>query len=97
MPAEEGEKILHIALPIGGGAIAGMDMPLGRGTVNVGNNFMISLDTSSKEETVNLFSSLSAGGFVMMPLEDQFWGAYFGMFTDQFGIQWMLSYVEAAK
>ena len=92
MPAEEGEKILHISLPLASGKIAGMDLPAGRGTVYKGNNFMVTLDTQSKEETETLFNALSAGGTVMMPLADQFWGAYFGMFTDKFGITWMLSY-----
>lgn len=94
MSAEEGEKILHAALPIGSAVLMGMDMPAGRGVVNAGNNFMITLDTSSEEETIKLFNGLSEGGSVMMPVAHQFWGAFFGMFTDKFGIQWMLSYVE---
>ena len=31
-----------------------------------------------------------------MPMDDTFWGDYFGMCTDQFGINWMISYNEAA-
>ncbi|HEY8784796.1 MAG TPA: VOC family protein [Mucilaginibacter sp.] len=93
MPAKEGEKILHAALPIGNSVIMGMDMPTGRGTVNAGNNFMVTLDTSSEEETTRAFNGLAEGGFVMMPLGHQFWGAFFGMVTDKFGIQWMLSYM----
>src|ERR1700730_8315372 len=79
MSAEEGEKILHAALPIGNSVIMGMDMPAGRGTVNAGNNFMVTLDTSSEEETTRIFNSLAEGGFVMMPVDHQFWGAFFGM------------------
>jgi len=93
MPTEEGEKILHIALPIGTAVLAGMDIPAGRPESIAGTNFMVSLDTSSEEETQKLFEGLSEGGFVMMPLDHQFWGAYFAMFTYKFGIQWMLSYV----
>ena len=92
--AEEGEKILYMGLKVAGGTLAGMDMPKGRGDVNIGNNFMITLDTESEEETTKLFNGLSAGGMVMMPLDHQFWGAFFGMFTDKFGIQWMVSYVK---
>jgi PhnB protein len=94
MSAEEGEKIMHAALPVGNSVIMGMDMPDGRGTVNAGNNFMVTLDTSSEEETIEVFNRLAEGGFVMMPPDHQFWGAFFGMVTDQFGIQWMLSYME---
>jgi len=94
MSAEEGEKILHAALPVGNSVLMGMDMPTGRGTVNAGNNFMVTLDTSSEEETMRVFNRLSEGGTVTMPLGHQFWGAFFGMVNDQFGTQWMLSYVE---
>jgi PhnB protein len=94
MSADEREKILHMAFPIGSAVLMGMDMPTGRGTVNTGNNFMVTLDTSSEEETTRLFNGLSEGGTVMMPVEHQFWGAFFGMLTDKFGIQWMLSYVK---
>jgi PhnB protein len=94
MPAGEGEKVMHAALPVGNSVIMGMDMPDGRGPVKAGNNFMVTLDTSSEEETTRVFNSLSEGGFVMMPLGHQFWGAFFGMFTDKFGIQWMVSYRE---
>lgn len=94
MSAEEGEKILHAALPVGNSVLMAMDMPQGRGTVNEGNNFMVTLDTSSEEETTRVFSRLSEGGVVTMPLGHQFWGAFFGMVTDQFGIQWMLSYMN---
>jgi PhnB protein len=72
----------------------GMDMPAGRGTVNAGNNFFVTLNTSSEEETDELFKKLSDGANIMMPLEKQFWGAYFAMLTDKFGIQWMLSFSE---
>jgi len=93
MPEEEAEKILHVALPVGSSALMGMDMPTFRGAVTEGKNFMVTLDTGSDEETEKVFNGLSEGGTVTMPLGHQFWGAYFGMVTDQFGIQWMLSYV----
>jgi len=91
---EEGEKILHVALPVADQVLAGMDIPYGRPESISGTNFMVTLDTESEDETQRLYEGLSNGGFVMMPLEHQFWGAYFGMFTDKFGIQWMVSYVK---
>ncbi len=93
MSDDESNKILHVALPVGGSVLMGMDMPQGRGTVNEGNNFMVCLDTSSEEETTKVFNALAVGGNITMPLGHQFWGAFFGMITDQFGIQWMLSYM----
>ncbi len=87
------DKIMHIGLMIGKNtlmatdAIAGMGHPL-----TVGNSISLSLETESREETDRLFAGLSAGGSVGMPLKDMFWGAYFGMCTDKFGVQWMVNY-----
>lgn len=90
----ERDKIMHIALPIGSGnvlmatdALESMGQKL-----TVGNNFYISINVESKEEADKLFNGLSADGKVETPLGDTFWGDYFGMFTDKFGIQWMVSY-----
>ena len=87
-------KIMHVNLPIsaettlyGSDALAGFGPPL-----VVGNNFSISIAATSKEEADNLFTKLAALGKVTMPLADTFWGAYFGMWTDQFGINWMVNY-----
>lgn len=95
MTDEEKEKILHMSFPITGNfALNGMDMPAGRGVTNVGTNFMVTLEVSSEEEATKYFNGLSAGGMVMMPLDHQMWGAFFGMFTDKFNVQWMVSYVK---
>lgn len=42
-------------------------------------------------EADRLFNALSAGGKVEIPVQDMFWGAYFGSFTDRFGINWMVN------
>jgi len=41
-----------------------------------------------------LFEGLSKNGNILMPLTNTFWGAYFGMFTDKFGVNWMINYDE---
>jgi PhnB protein len=93
MAENEGEKIMHVALPIGQGTILmGSDRPSAMGPTTNGNNYSISINTTSEQEAAKLFQGLSAGGQVTMPLEKAFWGAYFGMFTDKFGIQWMVNY-----
>ena len=93
MPEEEGRKIMHVSLPIGNGTtLMGSDRPASMGAVTEGNNFAVSISTDSEEEADRLFNGLSAGGQVTMPLQKTFWGAYFGMFTDKFGIQWMVNY-----
>ena len=102
MPAQEGAPplaesdnnlIMHIELPIlGGHVLMGTDAPESFGfTVNFGNNIYINLEPDSRAETDRLFAALSAGGKVGMPLQDMFWGAYFGSCTDKFGVQWMFN------
>jgi uncharacterized glyoxalase superfamily protein PhnB len=54
-------------------------------------NIYINLEPDSRAETDRLFAALSAGGKVGMPLQDMFWGAYFGSCTDKFGVQWMFN------
>jgi PhnB protein len=93
MGENEAEKIIHVALPIGQGTILmGSDVPEAMGSVTTSNNFSISISTDSEAEATALFNKLSAGGQVTMPLDKVPWGAYFGMLTDKFGIQWMVSY-----
>jgi PhnB protein len=60
--------------------------------LNQGNTLYISLHPDSREEADRLFKGLSEGGTVEMPMEDQFWGDYFGSFVDKFGIGWMVNY-----
>ena len=65
--------------------------------LTMGNNFSISLNVDSKEEADKLFNGLCAGGKVEMPMADAFWGDYFGMFSDKFGVQWMVAYSQKTK
>jgi PhnB protein len=94
LPANEQDKIMHVALPIGSGnMLMATDTLESMGQkLTAGNNVHISINTESQEEADRLFERLSAGGQVTMPLENMFWGDYFGMLIDKFGIQWMVSY-----
>jgi PhnB protein len=84
---------MHISLPItGGGMLMGSDVPEQTGKVVPGNNIQLSLTPASREEADKLFNGLSAGGQVTMPMADAFWGAYFGMCEDKFGIRWMINF-----
>ncbi len=90
----DGEKIMHIALPISRETcLMGSDVG-GEWAKYIadGNNIQISINTESEEEASRIFNGLSEGGRVNMPLEKTFWGAFFGMFTDKFGINWMVNY-----
>jgi PhnB protein len=93
MPPQDREKIMHVALPIGKHSVLmGSDWPSHLGPMVRGNAASISVHPESKAEADKLFNGLSAGGAVTMPMSDAPWGAYFGMFTDKFGIQWMVNF-----
>jgi PhnB protein len=62
-----------------------------------GNNFSVSVGCDSMEEIQRLFKAIEEGGSVTMPLQDQFWGAHFGMLRDKFGIHWMFNYDQPKK
>ena len=86
-------KIMHIALKIGDSVLMVTDALESMGhTLNVGNNVSLSLSVDTKEEADRLFKALSEGGKVEMPLQEMFWGAYFGMVDDAFGIKWMVNW-----
>ncbi len=88
--------VMHVALPIlGGHVLMGTDAPESMGfSVKMGNNIYINLEPDTRAETERLFAALAVNGKVEMPLQDMFWGAYFGSLTDQFGVQWMFNCVE---
>jgi PhnB protein len=89
----EANKIMHIALPIGKNILMANDVPESMGRVNENENrSKISISAESREEADKLFSGLSAGGNIEVPIEDSPWGSYFGMFRDKFGIEWMVDF-----
>lgn len=94
IPESEKNMIMHIALPLGkDNMLMASDAPESMGfKVTHGNGTYISLSPDSREETKRIFDALSAGGKVEVNLQDQFWGDYFGSFTDKFGIGWMLNF-----
>jgi len=93
MGETDGEKIMHMALPIGQQSILmGSDWPAAYGKPIEGTNVSLSISADSKEEADKLFNGLSAGGQVTMPIENTFWGSYFGMLKDKFGFNWMVGY-----
>lgn len=89
----DANKILFIALPIGGNVLMANDVPESMGKVNEKENrSKISISAESREEAERLFTGLSAGGEIEMPIADSPWGSYFGMFRDKFGIEWMVDF-----
>lgn len=92
---ENGNKIMHISLPVGKSMLMGSDVLETDGEKFViGNNMAISYSADTLEDAQKVFDGLSAGGKVTLPFSKQFWGDDFGMLTDSFGIDWMVSFNE---
>jgi PhnB protein len=93
MSPEEATKIMHVALPIGGNTMMATDLLESMGQkLKLGNNHTLSLEADSKAEADKLFNALSVGGNIGAPIADAPWGAYWGMLTDKFDVQWMVNY-----
>ncbi len=92
IPDDERNNIMHVSLPIGTGVLMGSDVPSTFGEpAPPGSNMSISYASPSREDTDAVFAKLSDGGTVTMPLQDMFWGAYFGACIDRFGTNWMFN------
>ncbi|MFI0426567.1 MAG: VOC family protein [Flavobacterium sp.] len=90
---KEANKIMYIALPIGDNFLIGNDVPEFMGKTNENENrSKISITAASKEEAKQLFHNLSAGGTVEIPFTENSEEAYFAMFRDKFGIEWMVNF-----
>jgi PhnB protein len=91
---EEKNRVMHVALPLNNGSMlmASDILPSMGHKLVVGNNNYISLAPDSREEADRIFNALSQGGQVEMPMQDQFWGDYFGSFKDKYGVNWMINY-----
>lgn len=92
MPETEQNGIMHIALQVGNNVLMGTDVPASMPQVQFGSAVSLCLSVKSREEADRVFGGLSVGGKIQMPMDDMFWGDYYGMFTDKFGIQWMISH-----
>jgi PhnB protein len=94
----EKNLIMNIQLPIlAGHVIMGTDMVASMGhELHVGNNTTINLEPDTRAETDRIYNRLSEGSTECMPLQDMFWGSYFGTCLDRFGIRWMFNCGEPA-
>jgi len=93
VPEDYKSKIMHGSVKFDDAVIMASDCMPGQ-EINHGNGSAILINAKSLDEGEAFFSQLSEGGKISMPFEDTFWGARFGMFTDKFGINWMVSVEE---
>jgi PhnB protein len=90
VPPEQASRVMHAALRIGAGTLMISDTPPGMPAARESNTH-VALHCDDAAEMEQMFQALAAGGTVMMPMQDTFWGARFGMLTDAFGIRWMFN------
>lgn len=93
IPEEEAEKIMRIVLPIGTTELIANDVPASMGRVSENENrSKIAVSAESREEAEKIFTGLSEGGTVEMPLDESPWGTVFSMFRDKYGIEWTVEF-----
>ncbi len=92
VPDAERARIMHVSLPVGESVLMGSDTVSSFGEpAKPGANFAISFSPKTKAEADDLFPRLAKGGGVAMELQETFWGSYFGMCKDKFGVHWMVN------
>ncbi len=90
LPEAAKNLILHSEMVIGGDAVMFSDVPPGM-PLTTGNNISLTLVSTNRDDIVNAFNGLKAGGRVTMDLQQTFWTPLYAMVTDKFGIPWQLS------
>ena len=88
IPENYKEKVMHMTWRFDGNVVMASD---GFEEISDGGNVTLSISTDNVDGMDTVFNKLSEGGKVTMPLQDTFWGARFGMFTDRYGIKWMFN------
>ncbi len=87
---EHKNRVMHAALFIGEGVVMVSDCQPDQPFAS-GDNVHVSLDCDDVADVTKKFEALAVGGKVLMPLQDMFWGAKFGMLKDAYGISWMFN------
>lgn len=80
------DAVLHGQISIGGTNLMGADIP----SAQPMRSAYLSLSVESDAEAERVFSSLSAGGEVFMPMQETFFATRFAQLRDRFGINWMI-------
>lgn len=89
VPPNMTDKVMHATMSIGDNAIMGADAPAQYASTPAG--FSVSLNLDTPEEADRLYTALSEGGTIKMPITETFWAQRFAMFIDKFNIPWMIN------
>lgn len=94
---ETDEKIMHVSLPISKETVLmGADNKQAYTELLTYSNFSLIVHADTKEEADKLFNGLAEGGQIKMPMNQTFWGSYYGICIDKFGIMWKIT-IESEK
>ncbi|MFD0862427.1 VOC family protein [Sungkyunkwania multivorans] len=88
-PEDHKQKIMHATIAFGGVSFQLCDNMQPNYKRGNSNHLYITMD--SEHEAAMVFESLAEGGTIGMPFDETFWGSKFGMCTDKFDVQWMVS------
>lgn len=91
VPEEQQNGVMHGMLTAEDFQLMAADALARGGAVTAGSNISISLSGDDEAKLTHYFEALSAGGTVKEPLAKAPWGDSFGMFTDKFGVEWMVN------
>ena len=98
VPESDANKLMLIELPVGPTVLRANDVPESMGRVSENENrSKIAVVAESREEAEKIFTGLSAGGAVEMPMGESPWGTYFSMFRDKYGIEWTVEFNPSVR
>ena len=85
---ENAGKIMHAMLRVGENTFMLSDGQCsGKASFD---GFNMNVMTETETEAEKIFSALSDGGQITMPMSPTFFAARFGMLKDRFGVSWMI-------
>jgi PhnB protein len=88
IPAEMTNAVMHVRMSVGQAVLMGADAP---DQYETPKGIAVSIHVDSAEEAERIYASLSENGSIQMPIQETFWALRFAMFTDRFGIPWMIN------
>ncbi len=91
MPPDAGNRVMHASFTAGDISFMASDGQDVKPVDTDAGNVSLALGLEDAARGEGIFAALSAGGKVGMPIDKAFWGGRFGMVTDKFGTEWMIT------
>jgi PhnB protein len=89
VPADWQDKVMHGSVTLGELLLLGADVaPAG---YEAPKGFSLSIQLKNTAEAERIFRELGEDGSIVLPLEQTFWAARFGMVVDRFGVPWLIN------